>query len=61
MITIQQKLASADSIIKEVRLMRALQKKHLTAIWERDTVRADEFLAQKKVAELKVDNLLKEY
>lgn len=41
--------------------MRAIQKKHLTAVWEKDYVRADEFLAQKKVAELRVDNLLKEY
>ncbi len=61
MVTIRQKLASADSIIKEVRLMRTIQKKHLTAVWEKDFIRTDEFLAQKKVAELRVDNLLKEY
>lgn len=61
MTTIQQKLSSAETIIKEVRLMRAIQKKHLTAVWEKDFVRADEFLAQKKAAELKVDNLLKIY
>lgn len=61
MITIQQKLAIAENIIKEVKLMRTIQIKYLTAILEKDTVRSENFLKQKKLAESKVDSLLKEY
>lgn len=61
MTSIQQKLSSAETIIKEVKLMRNIQKKYVQALAERDQSRIDEYLDKKKLQEQRVDNLLKQY
>ena len=61
MVSIQQKLSSAETIIKEVKLMRNIQKKYVQALSERDQNRIDEYLEKKKVQERRVDDLLNQY
>ncbi len=61
MVTVQQKLSSAETIIKEVKLMRNIQKKYVQALSERDQNRIDEYLEKKKVQERRVDDLLIQY
>ncbi len=61
MISLQQKISNAENIIKEIKLMRIIQKRHVQALFERDQVRIDEYLDKKKKQEERVDNLLKQY
>lgn len=61
MVSIQQKLSSAETIIKEVKLMRMIQKNYVLALSERDQDRIDKNLSLKKVQERRVDDLLSQY
>jgi len=61
MVSIQQKLSSAETIIKEVKLMRMIQKNYVQALSERDQDRIDKNLSLKKVQERRVDDLLSQY
>lgn len=61
MVSIQQKLSTAETIIKELKLMRNIQNKYIQALSERDQTRIDEYLEKKKMQERRVDDLLKQY
>jgi hypothetical protein len=61
MTSIQQKLGIAETIIKEVKYMRNIQKKYVQALFEKDQPRIDEYLDKKKAQEQRVDNLLNQY
>lgn len=56
--SIQQSLIEHQVIIKEVRLMRRIQKSYNLALFEKDQLRIDENLKLKRNQENRVDLLL---
>ena len=61
MITAEQKLKEAESIIREFKAMRILQKDYYRAVYEKDEVRKNRILPQSKAQEKKVDEMISIY